>query len=298
MTKLEYLEYKLVAMESAMKETDQKLSGAINQLSQKIEHNQIQSYKSERTANANNEQLKKDIQKLASKEDLALIKVNPDVYLRSISSPSCVLVSSNKSGKYLIQPTEYDEPFLGYCEQTTFGGGWLVIQYRYDGSIDFYRNWTEYRNGFGSIEGEFWLGLEHLHRFTSARSHELLVELKDFSGNYVYAQYDEFGIGSEELQYPITKLGTYTGTAGDSLRDNQDEMFSTMDRDNDGSPSESCAAEREGAWWYLQCTFSNLNGVYTNSEDPKSMNWYHYKTANIGLAYSRMLIRPNIRGAL
>jgi len=27
-----------------------------------------------------------------------------------------------------------------------------------DGSVNFYRNWTDYASGFGSLTGEFWLG--------------------------------------------------------------------------------------------------------------------------------------------
>lgn len=33
-----------------------------------------------------------------------------------------------------------------------------VIQWRSDGSVDFYRNWAEYENGFGSPQPEKWLG--------------------------------------------------------------------------------------------------------------------------------------------
>ena len=50
-----------------------------------------------------------------------------------------------------------------YCDQTTDGGGWTTFQRRADGTINFFRNWQEYKQGFGKYEHEFYLGNEHLY---------------------------------------------------------------------------------------------------------------------------------------
>ena len=49
------------------------------------------------------------------------------------------------------------------CDMDTDGGKWLVIQRRINGSVNFFRNWTDYVHGFGDLEGEFWYGLERIH---------------------------------------------------------------------------------------------------------------------------------------
>ena len=48
----------------------------------------------------------------------------------------------------------------GYCDGATAGGGWLVVQRRQDGSVDFNRGWVDYEDGFGSLTGEYWYEIE------------------------------------------------------------------------------------------------------------------------------------------
>ena len=99
----------------------------------------------------------------------------------------------------------------------TDGGGWTVFQRRQDGSVDFYRNWVDYEEGFGNLSGEFWLGLSKVHRLTSnGTNHSLRVDLGDFESNTAYAQYSTFSIGDDLTKYTLN-VGGYSGTAGDAL---------------------------------------------------------------------------------
>ena len=102
------------------------------------------------------------------------------------------------------------QPFVGFCDQTTSGGGWTVFQKRLDGSVVFYRNWTDYKQGFGNRSGEFWLGLEKIHRLTSQTNNKLRVELEDFEGNTVYAEYETFAVADGADNYRLSVAG-YTG---------------------------------------------------------------------------------------
>ncbi len=99
-----------------------------------------------------------------------------------------------------------------FCDQTTAGGGWTVFQKRLDGSVDFYRDWTDYKSGFGNLNGEFWLGLDKIHRLTQSENGKLRVDLKDWEGDTRFAEYDSFAIGDEASKYSLS-LGSYSGTS-------------------------------------------------------------------------------------
>ncbi|XP_035783782.1 angiopoietin-related protein 1-like [Anopheles albimanus] len=204
----------------------------------------------------------------------------------------CQDVPTKVSGVYLIRANNGSAPFKAYCEQEQFGGGWLVVQHRFDGSVDFYRNWTQYRDGFGEVDKEFWIGLEKIHQITTTSAHEIIFEIKDFSGKYGYARYNGFQIGSESEKYTLKNLGSYSGNASDSMTNySKGAMFSTMDQDNDGSSDYHWAVFFKGAWWHGSGTASNLNGPYRNTIDYKTINWLNFVGMRVGLSFSRMMIR-------
>ena len=85
-----------------------------------------------------------------------------------------------------------------------------MFQKRLDGSVDFYRGWDDYEHGFGNLNGEFWLGLDKIHRLTKGHS-KLRVDLEDFDNQAAYAEYDSFAVGDEQSKYKLESLGQYAG---------------------------------------------------------------------------------------
>ena len=82
--------------------------------------------------------------------------------------------------------------------------------------MDFYLGWEYYKNGFGNLNGEFWLGNDNLHRLTSADDVMLRVDLEDFDGNISYAEYTTVKVADEADKYRLL-VGGYSSTAGDSF---------------------------------------------------------------------------------
>ncbi|XP_066270701.1 techylectin-5B-like [Branchiostoma lanceolatum] len=123
--------------------------------------------------------------------------------------------------------------------------------------------------------------------------------MEDVEGNTAYAAYDTFAISPESQNYKL-HIGTYSGTAGDSLNGHDGWSFSTKDRDNDlrdnDDLSSSCAKRYKGGWWYGDCHWSNLNGLYhlgTHESGADGVNWYHWKGHNYSVKRTEMKVRPN-----
>ena len=111
---------------------------------------------------------------------------------------------------YTINPDEQGAFDVRCDMDTTPGRGWTVFQRRLDGSVDFYRNWVDYKNGFGNLSGEFWLGLDKIHRLSATGQNVLRVDLESFENETAYAVYESFSVGNERLTY-ILNVGSYSG---------------------------------------------------------------------------------------
>ncbi|XP_057578937.1 ficolin-1-like [Hippopotamus amphibius kiboko] len=184
-------------------------------------------------------------------------------------------------------------PLTVLCDMDVDGGGWTVFQRRMDGSVDFYRDWAAYKQGFGHQLGEFWLGNDNIHALTSQGTSEFRVDLLDFEGNHRFAKYQSFKMEGEKEKYKLVLGAFVEGTAGDSLTSHKDQFFSTKDQDNDQSSS-NCAVQYQGAWWYNSCHSSNLNGRYLgglHKSYANGINWRSWRGYNYSYKASEMKVR-------
>ncbi|XP_032309202.1 ryncolin-2-like [Drosophila ananassae] len=216
--------------------------------------------------------------------------VEAKLYGKSCAEPS--VLTQNSEIIVVVVPQYSKHPFVVACDQLSHGGGWTIFLRRTDGSEDFYRDWNDYKNGFGRLEGEFFLGLDKLHAITSAQPQELLVLLEDNEGQRRYQVYDNFKVGSEEEGFALQSLGNSSGSAGDALATHLGQKFTTKDRDNDKHATANCAVTYSSAWWYNACHHSNLAGKYGDNTHGKGINWYQFKGHTYSLKRAQMMIRP------
>uniref|UniRef100_K9J6P4 Fibrinogen C-terminal domain-containing protein n=1 Tax=Ciona intestinalis TaxID=7719 RepID=K9J6P4_CIOIN len=189
--------------------------------------------------------------------------------------------------------------------------GWITFQQRKNGRINFNRGWEDYVNGFGNPNEDYWAGLENILSLTrqnqialsawySTLRPNLRVDLKGWDGFYAYVEYERFTLYSKS-NYTMANLARRFGTA---FQPNIPHAifpleFSTFDHTSKESYFISnCPGPHNSGWWFWECSFSNLNGVYQGPTEKMSKRngiywqyWSTINTNNTALKYASMKIQ-------
>jgi len=123
---------------------------------------------------------------------------------------------------------------------------WIIILQHLGFTFNWHLPWADYKAGFGSVDADFWLGLEKMHLLTSSKPYRLRVEVQQDSTNLWFSaeywsfqigdgywsrsvrsvmstdkigdEYWSFEIGDELNDKYRLELDGYSGDAGDALR--------------------------------------------------------------------------------
>jgi len=86
--------------------------------------------------------------------------------------------------------------------------GWIIVHQHLGYTFDWQLPWADYKAGFGSIDADFWFGLERMHLLSSSQPCRLRVEMQQWSTNLWFsAEYWSFQIGDEYCSRSVTSSG-------------------------------------------------------------------------------------------
>ncbi|XP_052229809.1 uncharacterized protein LOC127843943 [Dreissena polymorpha] len=197
------------------------------------------------------------------------------------------------SGVYTIIIPLSHTPIQVYCDMETDGGGWTVFQRRFNGSVDFYRNFSDYENGFGFVSGEHWLGLKYIHEIASQGVNQFRLDIVRYNGSKGFDVYGNFGLKpgpfyvfliGARLRFSGCKslLATVHGSPNGA-------SFSTFDQDADGYVGGNCAVFDHSGWWHNDCSTLNPNGLYLPGQTNDDVMRY---AGEEGLKSTTLMFKP------
>ena len=224
---------------------------------------------------------------------LSLLLVNADQYCDNLLkqynnvSARCTLPTlainnccdlkyfSAPSGKFKLKKTPFSCIDV-YCNMTSNGGGWIVIQRNKHGSVvSFKKKWSDYEEGFGDLDTEFWHGLQNIHVLTRIGQWEMRVDYQYKNKTWSYLHYNRFSVGSAGEEYPLT-VGGFTGVGTDHFASSSQNKPKFSASDNDNS-SGKCV--KSSGWWH-----TNFCHKFDINHQPPVINHHVH--------FTEMKIRP------
>lgn len=182
------------------------------------------------------------------------------------------------NGVYNIYLDESDRATKVYCEMRK--GGWTRIMNRVQNvTYEFDKTWIEYVDGFGSIEGNYWMGLRNMQIITALKSTKVRIELWNNYEDEDYLEYESFYLNPESDKFRLTISAFTRGTLNDSFNTQNSMPFATRDKDTVSGCSKSIRA----GWWFKNCYNLCLTCVGTVLYEPT----YTFKT------FVKMMIKHN-----
>jgi len=203
------------------------------------------------------------------------------------------------SGESVIYP-DGEQPKTVRCEQELHGGGWtvLILRQKQDPQLSFRRNFDEYQEGFGDVNGEHWIGLNTMQQLTSSVNYELMVTMARGAETAV-SFYSKFRVApGSYYRLEVSGFDAANSTGGDSLWYHDGMAFTTQDRDRDQGSGFNCAhVSGHGGNWFNRCHRANPTGLYGGdrsvlSKSDHFLEWRHWQGSHNYLSDFAMMIRP------
>ncbi|XP_059164082.1 techylectin-like protein [Physella acuta] len=221
-------------------------------------------------------------------EQQNIARKNSNVLYDPAIYKSCSDVKNSSNPRQLLQ---LSSGLVVMCDTVTDGGGWTIFQRRVSGVVDFYRNWEEYKHGFGDFDaGEFYLGNENIYCLSNNKTYEMRIDMT-YLGNSYFASYSSFKFYPETDFYKMAVYGFYGNTSDAHSLINNERWFGTYDKSYDTTGT-WCAEFCHGAWWYNGgCGYTHLNGVYGSRQYKSGIQWWYLTDFYSSLNSTEMKIR-------
>ncbi|XP_059175177.1 ficolin-1-like isoform X2 [Physella acuta] len=165
------------------------------------------------------------------------------------------------------------------------------LERRIKGDVNFTRTWNDYKNGFGSTSGDFWIGNDVISKLTDLGYNELRFDMK-YKGKDYYAVYRDFKVENEAAKYKMSNTSFSGGNVGDEFSQHSGDKFTTFDSDNDEWSDGNCAVDwSSGGWWYKACHGVNVNGEWASLVSKKGIHWHSITDTSVSLDFVEMKLR-------